>query len=208
MAYIEFPDDLKGQKDRKAFYLSEEGLILIRGWRRNGVPLTEIAEKYIGITKSTWWGWYKAHEDLRKACATSRDITNMSVEEALLKKALGYDWWDETYELVEGDLILVRKHKNHVSPDVKACLSWLYNYAPNRWRAIQEPLEQTQYVETVKNILVAMKEVAETGAEKSVEIEGVQDGREEDEDGEKGREEGSFHMESRRHESVQDTRRG
>ena len=32
VAYIDFPPDIKGQKDRKKFWLSKEGLTLIAGW--------------------------------------------------------------------------------------------------------------------------------------------------------------------------------
>lgn len=173
MAYIDFPDGLKGQKDRKAFFLSEDGLKLIAGWRRNGIALTKIAEDYIGVSRSSFWGWYRQSEDLRKACAVSIDIANASVEDALLRRACGYDYWEETHELVEGQLILTRKTKKHLPPDTKAILSWLYNRLPNRWRAIQEPLEATQYTETVKNILVAMKEVAESGQNIQIESKEV-----------------------------------
>ena len=171
MAYVDFPEGLQGSKDRKAFWLSKEGLDLIAGWRRQGISLAEIAEKYIGISKTAWWGWYKQSEDLRKACAVSLDVANAEVEGSLLKRALGYDYWEESYELVEGELRLVRKYKRHVPADVKAILSWLYNRLPNRWRAVQEPLESTQYKETIKNILVAMQEVASNGEEVTVKAE-------------------------------------
>lgn len=171
MAYVDFPDGLKGQKERKAFWLSDEGLKLIAGWRRNGTPLTKIAEEYIGVSRSAFFGhWLKESEALRKAVATSKDIANMSVEEALIKRALGYDYWEETWELVEGEMRLTRKFKKHLPPDVKAILHFLFNRMPNQWRSIQEPLEKTQYVETVKDILVAMKEVAESGGTKQIEI--------------------------------------
>ena len=169
MAYVDFPSDLKGQKDRKAYWLSQEGRTLIAGWRRNGVPLTKIAEEYIGVSKTGFFGWYKESEDLRKACAVSLDIANMSVEEALLKRALGYDYFEETWDLIEGELRLAHKYKRHVPPDVKAILSWLYNRLPSQWRAVQEPLESTQYTETIKSILVAMKEVAENGDQQTIE---------------------------------------
>lgn len=175
MAYVDFPSDLKGQKERKAFWLSKEGLTLISGWRRNGVPLTKIAEEYVGVSRTGFFGWYKESEDLRKACATSLDIANMSVEEALLKRALGYDYWEETWDLIEGELRLAHKYKRHVPPDVKAILSWLYNRLPSSWRAVQEPLESTQYTETIKNILIAMKEVAEGAETKEVTVEGDAD---------------------------------
>ena len=170
MAYIDFPEGLKGQKARKAFWLSEEGLQLIAGWRRNGVPLTTIATENIGVSKTGFWGWYKESEDLRKACAQAKEVCDSSVENALYKRAVGYDYWEEQWELLEGELRLTKKTRKHVPPDTKAIMQWLYNRLPLSWRAIQEPLEQTQYVETVKNILVAMKEVAEGGETKEIEV--------------------------------------
>ena len=171
MAYIDFPPDIKGQKDRKKFWLSEEGLTLIAGWRRNGVPLTKIATDYVGVSKTGFFGWYKESYELRKACAVSLEVANSSVENALLKRALGYTYTEKTWELIEGELRVSKVTEKHVPPDVKAILSWLYNRLPGSWRAVQEPLEVTQYTETIKNILVAMKEVADGGTEKVVEVE-------------------------------------
>lgn len=170
MAYVDFPDGLKGQKDRKAFWLSDDGLTLIAGWRRQGTPLTKIAEEYIGVSRTCFWGWYRSNDKLKKACANSQDIANMTVEEALLKRACGYDYIERTYDLIEGELRLAHEYHRHMPPDTKAILSWLFNRLPNRWRAIQEPLEATQYKETVKEILIAMKEVAEGSDEKRLEV--------------------------------------
>lgn len=176
MAYIDFPDGLEGQKKRKAFWLSEDGLMLIAGWRRNGVPLLEIATKNVGISKTAWWGWYKESDALRKACANAKEVADITVEDALYRRAIGYNYWEERWDLIEGELTLVQKYKKHVPPDVKAIMQWLFNRLPNRWRALQEPLESTQYVETVKNILVAMKEVAEHGDQKVVEVSDTHEG--------------------------------
>lgn len=170
MAYVDFPEGLKGQKERKKFWLSDKGLQLIAGWRRNGVSLIEIATKNIGISKTAWWGWYKESEDLRKACAIGKDVADYTVEDALFRRAVGYDYWEEIWELVEGEVIMTKKIKKHLPPDVKAIMTWLYNRMPNQWRAMQEPLEKTQYVETVQNILIAMKEVADSGESKQVEV--------------------------------------
>ena len=139
------------------------------GWRRNGIPLTTIATEYVGVSKTAFWGWYKSSEDLRRVCAVGKDIADMTVEDALFRRAVGYDYWEETWELVEGEIILTRKFKKHMPPDTKAIMQWLYNRLPAVWRAQQEPLEQTQYAETVKSILVAMKEVAEGSEPKQIE---------------------------------------
>lgn len=170
MAYMDFPDGLEGQKKRKAFFLSEDGLALIADWRRHGIPLTRIAEEFIGVSKTAFWGWYRQSEDLRKACAISKDITDAHVEDALYRRACGYDYWEERWDLIEGELRLSQRFKKHMPPDTKAILQWLYNRLPNRWRAIQEPLEATQYTETVRNILVAMKEVAGDGKAQTIEV--------------------------------------
>ena len=170
MAYVDFPTDLKGQKDRKAFWLSAEGLTLIAGWRRNGVALTVIATEHIGVSKTAFWGWYKESEELRKACAVAKDVCDMTVEDALYRRAVGYDYWEEVYDLIEGELRLSRKLKKHMPPDTKAIMQWLFNRLPLQWRALQEPLQDTQYTETIKNILVAMKEVAESGDAQTVDV--------------------------------------
>lgn len=170
MAYVDFPGDLQGQKARKAFWMSPDGCQLIAGWRRNGIPLTTIATEYIGVSKTGFWGWYRESEEMRKACAIAKDIADMTVEDALYRRAVGYDYWEETWELVEGEVMLTRKFKKHMPPDTKAIMQWLFNRLPAVWRAQQEPLESTQYTETIQNILVAMKEVADGGAPKQIEV--------------------------------------
>lgn len=170
MAYVDFPEGLEGQKKRKAFWLSEDGLTLMCGWRRNGISLSDIAENYIGVCMTTFWNWYKQSDEMRHALGNAKEVADLTVEDSLFKRACGYDWWQETHELVEGELRLTKKVKQHVPPDTKAIMQWLFNRLPNRWRALQEPLENTQYTETIKEILVAMKEVAETGDTKQIEV--------------------------------------
>lgn len=170
MAYVDFPEGLKGQKERKAFWLSEPGLKLIAGWRRNGTPVTKIVDEYIGVGRTAFFShWLKESEDLRKAIDNAKDVANLSVEEALYRRATGYDYWEEVWELIEGEVILTKKYKKHLPPDTKAILHWLFNRLPTVWRSIQEPLDNTQQTETIKNILVAMKQVAETGEPKQIE---------------------------------------
>lgn len=170
MAYVDFPSDLKGQKERKKFWMSHDGLMLITGWRRNGIPITKICDEYIGVGRTAFFNhWLKESDDLRAAVHTGKDLANLSVEEALFRRATGYDYWEEVWEMVEGELILTKKFKKHLPPDTKAILHWLFNRLPNQWRSVQEPLEKTQYVETIQNILVAMKEVAESGQPQQVE---------------------------------------
>ena len=123
--------------------------------------MEEIAKDYVGISVEAFRKWRIKNPDIRKAIDTGTEICNAQIEKALFKRAIGYDYWEETWELIEGEMTLIRKQKRHMPPETKAILQWLFNKLPNQWRAIQEPLEATGYKDTIKEILVAMKEVAE-----------------------------------------------
>lgn len=176
MAYIDFPDGLEGQKKRKAFWLSEDGMTLIAGWRRNGVSFKDIATKNIGVSMTGFWGWYRQSEELRRACANSKEVADLTVEDALYRRAVGYNYEEKVFELVEGEVRLTKVTEKHMPPDTKAIMQYLFNRRPEVWRAMQEPLEATQYTETIKSILVAMKEVAEGGDPKQVAAVGTENG--------------------------------
>ena len=162
VAYIDFPQSQEGMAKRKEFWLSDDGILLVSQWRREGIPLEQIAAEYIGVSSQTLWRWTKGCPDLGTALGVSKDVTNSKVEQALLKRALGYEYDEITKELVEGQMRTTKVIRKHVSPDVKACLSWLFSRRPDRWRAQQAPLDDdAEDMKTAKKILVAIKEVAD-----------------------------------------------
>lgn len=170
MAYIDFPDGNKGLAERKAFWLSSDGIELLSGWRREGIPLGVIAMQYVGCSESTLKRWSRESRDMANALMVSQDVTNARVEQALLKRALGYTDEQVQEELVEGQMVVTKRTKTPVPPDVKACLSWLYSRRSDRWRAQQEPVDNlADEVKTAKEILVAIKEVADSGNESTAE---------------------------------------
>lgn len=171
MAYKDFPDTPIGRKERFAFYESDDGIALIESWRRSGYKMEEIATEYVGISVQAFRKWRIKSPRIKKAIDIGSDICNAQVEKALYKRALGYDYWEEFWELVEGEMTLTRKNKRHMPPDTKAIMQWLFNKLPLQWRAIQEPLESTKSVDTVKEILIAMKEVAEDGGSKQINVQ-------------------------------------
>ncbi len=170
MPYIDFPEGLEGQKKRKAFWLSDDGITLIAGWRRQGISIQKIAKDQIGVSQSTFWNWYRENAKLKEACQVAQEICNVQVEQSLFKKACGYDYYEERWDLIEGELRLAQRFKKHMPPDTKAIAMWLYNRMPERWRSMQEPLEATQYKDTVKQIVVAMKKTAESGSDNLIDV--------------------------------------
>lgn len=162
MAYVDFPNSSKGINDRKAFWLSPDGILLINQWRREGIPLEEIALTYIGVSAATLWRWTKQSSDLATALGISKDVTNGKVEQALLKRALGYEYDEAIRELVEGEMRTTKIIRKHMPPDVKACLSWLFSRRPDRWRAIQDPIDtDAEAISMAKRMMVTIKNAAE-----------------------------------------------
>ena len=163
-----FDDYPKGKFAKKIdWWNTDEGLDLIRGWRAQGLSIKQVCGR-MGIDLRTLRSWRKKYPDFDDVLKIGKEVTIARVEHSLYQRALGYDYEEEVWELIEGELRLTKKFKKHMPPDVKAILHFLYNRDPQHWRSIQESLESTQYVDSVKNVLVAMKEVAETGKEQVV----------------------------------------
>lgn len=167
VVYDDYPDKFAKKVD---WWRSEQGLSLIRGWRAQGKSIKNVVSS-MGIDPRTFRRWRKQYPEFDEAMEVGVEVANSNVMEALYKRACGYDYWEETWELIEGELRLVRKNKRHLPPDTKAILHWLWSRMPNQWRSVQEPLESTQYRDTIKNILVAMKDVAENGGSQVIEAQ-------------------------------------
>lgn len=171
VVFNDYPD---GKFAKKVdWWISAEGMDLIKRWRCQGLSIKQICEK-MEVDIRTLRTWRSKHPELEECFVMGKEVTVSRVEQSLYNRATGYDYQEETYELVEGEMRLTKVVKKHMPPDVKAILNFLYNRDPQHWRAIQEPLESTQYKDTIKNILIAMKEVAETGSEKVVNAEDTQ----------------------------------
>ena len=60
------------------------------------------------------------------------------MENALLKRALGYDYVEVKEEIENGVVTKVTRTTKHVSPDVGAAAFWLKNRKPTEWRDRKE----------------------------------------------------------------------
>lgn len=66
----------------------------------------------------------------------------MEVENALLKRALGYEYQEERIEVSEKDGKRIIQTIKHVVPDTTAQIYWLKNRRPDKWR--DKPAPDTQ----------------------------------------------------------------
>lgn len=115
------------------FWLTRGGLLLIASWRRSGSSVSEIAEK-IGISPKKLEGMAKTEKALSEALKYGREQTDAMVEEALLKKALGFYVSEEKRVVKANGQEEVTTVSKEVPPDVTAASAWLKNRCPDKWR--------------------------------------------------------------------------
>lgn len=109
-------------------WLTEDGLLRIQGWARDGLTNEDIAFN-IGITSKTLYEWMIKYSEISEALKEGKDVIDRRIENALAKKA--------------------------EAGDVTAMIFWLKNRKPKEWRDrfqqdiyTPEPLK----VETLSNI--------------------------------------------------------
>jgi IS30 family transposase len=110
-------------------WLTEEGLIKIQGWARDGLVDEDIAHN-MGITRQTLTEWKKRFPSIFDTLKSGKEVSDRKVENALFKRALGYSFEEITYENGEETKRVVKQ----VAPDTTAQIFWLKNRKPNVWR--------------------------------------------------------------------------
>lgn len=110
-------------------WLEKDKLILLEGWARDGLTDEQIA-KNMGIATSTFYEWKKKEKEFSESLKKGKEVVDFEVENALLKRALGYEYEEETYE----NGILTKKVKKQVAPDTTAQIFWLKNRQTKKWR--------------------------------------------------------------------------
>lgn len=120
-------------------WLTPEGLLKIEGWARDGLNNEQIAEN-MGIVISTLYEWQKNYSVFSDALKRGKEVVDRQVENALLKRALGYTYKEVTKEVNEktGELVVTKEVTKEVVPDTTAQIFWLKNRKPKEWRDKQE----------------------------------------------------------------------
>lgn len=124
--------DGRAARGKYAQWVEGEGLEQIKAWSRNGLTQADIAHN-VGCSLSTFKEWLKKYPDLSAAIKHTREVADIRVENALYKRATGYDYEEVVRE--EGPKgVTVRVTKKHVPPSEVAALFWLKNRKPDVWR--------------------------------------------------------------------------
>lgn len=122
-----------GRRGKYHEWITPEGLVKIEGWARDGLTNEQIAQN-IGINPDTLYNWIKRFPEISDALKKGKEVVDRQVENALLKRALGYTYDEVTYEFGEE----VKRVTKEVAPDTTAQIFWLKNRKPEVWRDRKE----------------------------------------------------------------------
>ena len=141
-------------------WLTEDGLLKIQGWARDGLIEKQIAVN-MGVSIRTLINWKGRFSELAKALSCGKEVADRQVENALYKRALGY-WVTETETTTFPDGTTKTTEKcRHIVPDTTAQIFWLKNRKPDQWR------EKNDLTLTPSNgVLESLMELHKNGGDK------------------------------------------
>lgn len=127
-------------------WLTPENLLRLEAWARDGLTFEQIAHN-IGCSESTLREWRERHPAISTALKKGREVVDIEVENALYKRAVGYNYNETIREIVkdpetgEDSLQVTKVVTKHVVPDTTAQIYWLKNRRPDKWR--DRPVDET-----------------------------------------------------------------
>ena len=132
------------KRNKYDYWLTEDGLLLLQGWARDGLTDEQIAHN-VGINVATLYTWKNKYSEINDTLKQSKEIVDRQVENALQKKALG--------------------------GDVTAMIFWLKNRRPKEWRDrfqqdifTPEPIKvEMDYSKLSKEELKVLKDLLKKG---------------------------------------------
>jgi hypothetical protein len=120
-------------------WITEEGLLQLEGMARDGLTDEQIAHN-IGIGASTLYKWKIDFPEIVEALKRGKEVVDRKTENALLKRALGYQHQEITYtpeidpETGKKVQVVSKIVTKEMPPDVTAIIFWLKNRKPFEWR--------------------------------------------------------------------------
>lgn len=164
-------------KGKYKYWITEEGLLKLEGWARDGLTEEQIA-KNVGISRSTLNEWKKKYPDISDTLKKGKDISDRMVENALFKSAIGERLTlkkpikvkEVTYK--DGKRVKEIEHIEYadeeviIQPNTAAQIFWLKNRKPEMWKDkqdinVKDDTEKAEQISNIAGILEQMRPLNE-----------------------------------------------
>jgi transcriptional regulator with XRE-family HTH domain len=133
----------KGKYDK---WLTEDGLLKLTAWARDGLTDEQIAHN-CGITTSTLYEWKNKYSSISESLKRGKEVADIVIENALYLKATGFTYEEESAfkikhteysesgkKISETESIETVTLNKYCPPDTTAQIFWLKNRKPQQWR--------------------------------------------------------------------------
>jgi hypothetical protein len=107
-------------------WLQPEKLLLLEDWARQGLFDAQIA-KNMGIGEATLYRYKANHPEIKEALRKGKEVVDIEVENAMLKRALGYTITINEQKVDKDGYVHDLKRDVHIPGDVTAQIFWLKN---------------------------------------------------------------------------------
>lgn len=97
-----------------------------------GATDVELAD-FFGVSINTIGNWKTAHPGFLGALKVGKEVADDRVERSLYNRATGYTFDAVKIMTVAGEAVTV-PYREHMPPDVTACIFWLKNRRRDEWR--------------------------------------------------------------------------
>ena len=144
-------------------WLQPEKLLLLEAWARDGLFDEQIA-KNMGISEATLYNYKKQYPEIANAFKKGKEVVDIEVENALFKKALGYNvtvqkafklkdivYGENGKKISESERIEYAEEEIHVPADTTAQIFWLKNRKRIQWRDKVE-IEKNESIQKIEII--------------------------------------------------------
>lgn len=134
-------------------WLLPEKLLLLEDWARQGLFDAQIA-KNMGIGEATLYRYKANHPEIKEALRKGKEVVDIEVENAMLKRALGYTITINEQKVDKDGYVHDLKRDVHIPGDVTAQIFWLKNRRRQQWRdkVEVEKAETVQKIEIINDL--------------------------------------------------------
>ncbi len=164
-------------KGKYEYWLTEEGLLKLEGWARDGLTDEDIA-KNIGISRTTLHEWKKRFPNILNTLKKGKEVADRMVENALFQNAIGKVYkvkkpikvkeviYENGKRVKEVEKVMYAEEEVVIPPQTAAQIFWLKNRKSQDWRekqdiSVSDNTSQKEKIDTISSILEQMKPVKE-----------------------------------------------
>lgn len=139
-------------------WLTKEGKTLLEAWARDGLTDEQIAHN-MGINTATLYRYKQDHREICEALKKGKEVVDIEVENALLKRAKGFEYTETKIEESPKDGRKVTLTKKFIPPETAAAIFWLKNRKPEQWRDKQADESSKESLDKLDEILKGVSAV-------------------------------------------------